>query len=90
MEKFSCDRLPLKDSQIEVIVKDGDLYKDISKNINHIIVPNNTEVFEPLAAERKKKMMTTTEQRQKKTRVTKLQEKLSLNINNCFIYGFNS
>lgn len=56
LDKFTCDKLPLKDSQIEVIVKDGDLYRDIAKSINHILLPNNSEVFEPMLEKKKKRL----------------------------------
>lgn len=44
-DKFCCDKLPLKDSKIEVIVKDTEFYKDIIKNINNILVPTNLELY---------------------------------------------
>jgi hypothetical protein len=41
LSKFNCEKLPLKDSQIEVMVRGGEVYKDIAKNINNILIPNN-------------------------------------------------
>lgn len=45
LDKFMCDTLPLKDSQVEIIVKDEGLYKDISKSINHTSMPNNNGII---------------------------------------------
>jgi hypothetical protein len=31
----------MKDSQIEVMVRGAELYKDINRNINNILIPKN-------------------------------------------------
>ena len=48
MEDFKADEWALKDSQIMVLTRDTDNYRDIWRAVNQIILPENKELYQPL------------------------------------------
>lgn len=86
--KIACDKLPLRDSQIEVIVKNSEFYKEISKIINSILIPKNLELYEPLAE--KRKTFGAQEDKKASQRIQQPLLNSTLNFDFAFVYGFNS